>query len=150
VSERGRPSSPAAVYLADRSAWRQIRHSDDARDRFHELARQGEVAVCPMIVEEILYAARSHREFLSWRRLLDTLTWLDTTSAMQRRALEIMESMARHGHRRGAGIPELVVAVTAEAHNATVLHYDPTFPRIAEYAPISQQWIVGRGTGFES
>jgi len=61
--------------------------------------------------------------------------------------LAVMEVLARTGRHRSVGLPDLLVAATAEAHMGTVLHYDSDFERIAEITGQPQEWIVPRGEG---
>ena len=52
---------------------------------------------------------------------------------------------ARGRHRRP--IPDLIVAATADVHEATVLHDDRVFDLIAEFTDRPMQWAIPRGTG---
>jgi len=135
------------VYLTDKSAWEQLRYSEAARQRFAKLQGGWQIAVCTVIAAELLYSARNHDEFLAQRADYETLRWLDTGPEVQRRVLDVMQSLARLGQHRGVSLPDLFVAATAELGGATVLHYDRDFERIAEVTGQPHEWIVPRGDG---
>jgi predicted nucleic acid-binding protein len=63
------------------------------------------------------------------------------------RMLGVQQDLAKRGHHRSIGVVDLMVAATAEAHRATVLHYDSDFERIAEITGQPHEWIVARGKG---
>jgi len=52
------------------------------------------------------------------------------TPAMERRAVEVQLQLADQGH-RAPGIPDLLIAATAERAGHTVLHLDKDFDLIA-------------------
>ena len=60
-------------------------------------------------------------------------------------ALEVQERLAEKGSHR-LSLPDLVIAATAEHHDATVLHFDRDYDRIAEITGQATQWVVARGT----
>ena len=43
-------------------------------------------------------------------------------------------------------VRDLVIAATAEAHGATVLHYDADYDRIAKVTGQPTEWIAERGS----
>jgi predicted nucleic acid-binding protein len=135
------------IYLVDRSAWEQLRYSRDARQGFRRLAGGNELAVTPVVAAELLFSARNHQQLLAHRHRLERLTWLESGNDVQERMLSVQQQLARVGKHRSVGIPDLMVAATAEAHRAVVLHYDSDFERIAEITGQPHEWIVPRGTG---
>lgn len=137
------------TYLVDKSAWVQLRVSERARQRFGQLARTREVAICPVIAGELLYSARNHAQLQEDRGWLETMRWLETTDDAQERALFVQQDLSRRGQHRGIGMIDLLIAATAEAHRATVLHYDSDFARIADLTGQPHEWIVPRGEGHE-
>src|SRR5262245_23147148 len=120
------------IYLVDRSAWAQASLNNTANERLADIATYHEVAICPAIAGEILYSARDHADLVDIRRRLADLLWLESTEDAQERTLMVMQDLARRGQHRGVAFIDLLVAATAEAHWATVLHYDGDFERIAE------------------
>jgi hypothetical protein len=72
--------------------------------------------------------------------------WLPVTAAVEDEAVEIMARLADEGQHR-MPLPDVMIAATALVHEATILHYDGDFERIAEATGQGQEWIVPRGTG---
>jgi len=62
------------------------------------------------------------------------------------RALEVQTELARSGAHRGAALPDLLIAATAERHDVTVLHYDHEYDLIASVTGQPVSWVVPRGT----
>lgn len=135
------------VYLTDKSAWEQLRYSEAARQKFAKLTAGWQIAVCGLIVAELLYSARTPAEFLRQRAEYDTLRVLDTGPDCERRALDVLQALALRGQHRGVSLPDLWIAATAELRGATVLHYDSDYERIAEITGQPHEWIVPRGEG---
>jgi len=133
------------IYLVDTSAWERLRLSDHGRDRLGHLGKVHEIATCPAIAGELLYAARDYADLRDYRQRLETLRWLETTDDAQIRALQVQQDLARRGAHREVGLIGLLVAATAELHWATVLHWHPDFERIAEVTGQPHEWIVPRG-----
>lgn len=132
-----------ATCLVDTSAWELSYRSKQARQRLLSLASTHEIAICPVIAGEVLYAARNHADLVAYRRRLEEdLVWLETTGDAQERALFVQQDLARQGQHRGIGMVDLLIAATAEAHWATVLHYDSDYERIAELTGQQHEWIV--------
>lgn len=61
------------------------------------------------------------------------------------RALEVQAALATRSEHRGAAIPDLLIAATAERHRVTVLHYDHEYDLIASVTGQEVHWIVARG-----
>jgi len=62
------------------------------------------------------------------------------------RALEVQAALATRSGHRGAALPDLLIAATAERHRVTVLHYDHEYDLIASVTGQPTHWIVPRGT----
>ncbi len=135
------------IYLVDKSAWEQLRYSDYARHRLTSLSVASHLATCPVIAGELLYSARDHEDLVGIRGWLERLMWLETSDDASDRMLAVQSELARRGQHRGVGIVDLIIAATAEAHWATVLHYDSDYERIADVTGQPHEWIVPRGTG---
>ncbi|MEU8000221.1 PIN domain nuclease [Catellatospora sp. NPDC049111] len=135
------------IYLVDKSAWEQLRYSDAARQTMMTRFLEGQIALCPVIVAEMCFSARNHAELTTMRGEYESVVWLETTDAAQRRMIDVMRLLAQRGHHRSVGIPDLLVAATAEAHGATVLHCDSDFERIAAITGQPHEWIVTRDSG---
>jgi predicted nucleic acid-binding protein len=139
----------AMIYLVDKSAWEQLRYGHAARERLRHLYMTNEIATCPVIAAELLYSARKHDELQRWRHHLETLLWLESTDDAEHRMLGVQQDLAKRGHHRSVGVVDLMVAATAEAHRATVLHYDSDIEHIAEITGQPHEWIVPRGEGHK-
>jgi len=138
------------IFVADKSAIEQQRHSDAADGLLKALAADGHLFMTEIVALELLYSARNPSDYeLRWNDL-ETLPWLHLTEAVAQRALAVQRDLAAAaaGHRRP--IPDLLVAATALEYDATVLHYDHDFDAIAEVSSLSARWIVPRGTGHSA
>ena len=62
------------------------------------------------------------------------------------RAMDVQQLLARRGQHR-LPLPDLMIAATAEMHDATVLHYDHDYDLIAAVTGQPTRWVVPRGTG---
>lgn len=56
---------------------------------------------------------------------------LVTADAMDR-AMQVHREMAKTSQHRHIRLPDLIIAATAELNQATVLHYDADYDRIAQ------------------
>jgi predicted nucleic acid-binding protein len=135
------------IYLTDTSAWEQLRHSEPARQMFAKLNMGCQIAVCTVIVAELLYSTRNSDDFHTQRAMCDTLRVLDIGPDCERRMLDVMQALAMRGQHRSVGIADMLIAATAELRGATVLHHDPSFERIAEVTGQPHEWIVPAGEG---
>jgi hypothetical protein len=137
------------LHLADKSAWEQARYDKRARQRLHELREARQLAVCVVSMAELLYSARNADEFAKMRLDLSSLTHLDMTPAAEQHLVDVMAALALRGQHR-TPIPDLMLAATAHAHSAVVLHYDSDYERIAEVTGQPHAWIVPRGSGHRA
>ncbi|MGH7866663.1 MAG: PIN domain nuclease [Candidatus Dormibacteraceae bacterium] len=129
------------LYLADKSAYEQRRHSLSVEDLFNSLIESKTLAACEIVALEILYSARNLAEYDRVQNDLEALTWLDVDVRALRRAREVQHKLARHGQHR-LPLPDLIIAATAERHGAVVLHYDKDFDLIAAVTGQPTQWVV--------
>jgi len=60
-------------------------------------------------------------------------------------ATDVLEELARSGHHRAVSIPDLLIAVVAERHGLTVIHYDKDFELIARVTGQPAEWVVPAG-----
>lgn len=134
------------LYLADKSAYEQQRHSAEADRVLRTLTAQGALAMCEIVALELLYSSRSRDDYERRDRLLRALPWLHVTQAIMERSLGLQRELADTGHHRRP-IPDLILAATALEHDATILHYDRDFDLIAQVTGQPVLWIVPRGTG---
>lgn len=134
------------LFIADKSAFEQQRHSSVADGLLKALAADGALFMTEMVALELLYSARSPSDYEERWEGLATLPWLHLTEGVARRALDIQRLLAAaSAHRRP--IPDLVIAATALEYGATVLHYDRDFDAIVGATDLLARWVIPRGTG---
>jgi predicted nucleic acid-binding protein len=132
-----------AVYLADRSALARFTKPVVAA-RLRPLLEDRLLATCAIVDLEVLYSARSHRDYLSILEERRSLDDAPVTPQVMGRAIDIQRLLAERGKHR-LPIPDLIVAAAAEAAGLTVLHYDADFERISDVAGVDHEWVVARG-----
>jgi predicted nucleic acid-binding protein len=123
-------------WIVDKSA--ETRGTDPVvRRQLTELA--GMVYICPMGELELLYSARSARDYDARRGLLhDNFQLAPAPPDIFDRALRLQRDLAHHhGMWHRIPIPDLLIAETALAHDLGVLHVDGDFDRIAEVRPLT-------------
>ena len=106
----------------------------------------GDVATCGVIELEVLFSAKTHADLVTTRALRRALPRLAMSQADFDRAIDVLEGLARSGHHRAAGIPDLLIAAVAERHRLTVLHYDKDFELIAKVTGQAIEWVVPPGS----
>jgi predicted nucleic acid-binding protein len=134
--------------LADTSAWVVSDRDADLRRSFDDAVGRGEVSTCDMVKFELLYGARSAREFFEIRLHLDLVVQCPIGPAEFRRALDVYEALARQGglHHRRVKHPDLLIAAAAESAGVPVLHYDRDFETIGEVTGQAMRWIAEPGS----
>jgi hypothetical protein len=108
----------------------------------------GEVAICDPVALEYLRGARNASEFTIYEQTLRSLPWLSVLPADWDRAVEVSRAMSfvAGGYQRSVGIPDLLIAATAERHGVAVVHYDADYDRIAGVTGQATRWIVPAGS----
>lgn len=122
-------------WLVDKSA--ESRGSDPVvRRQLLELA--GRVYICSMGEMELLYSARSARDYDARRSLLhDNFLFAAAPPDIFERAQRLQHDLAHHhGLWHRIPIPDLFITETALYHDLGVLHVDGDFDRIAEVRPL--------------
>ena len=90
--------------------------------------------------------ARLDRPVDDQQQLRDGFERLAMPDAVWQRVLEVQAALARKSADRGAALPDLLIAATAERHGVTLLHYDHEYELIAAVTEQAMRWIVPRGT----
>lgn len=100
-----------------------------------------------MVRLEVLFSARSAKEYEEILLRLQVVTHLPTGPEVLHRAQEVQRSLAHVGglHHR-VPVPDLIVAAVAEVHSAILWHYDADYERIAEVTGQPTEWIAPRGS----
>lgn len=134
------------AFLIDTSALARMR-----RPEVHEvLTPMMELrlaATTPALDAEALYSARSGKDFSyvrHYRRA--SFTRLSIVDRHWEDAFDAQARLARTGRHRAVGISDLLTAVVAAEHRATVVHYDQDFEIAAEVVNFTHRWVVPRGT----
>ena len=109
------------LYLADTSAWHRARDPQVAAAWADRLGNDT-LATCRQVRLEILFSARSAREYEQLAAELLALHQLPCGAEQFDRALEVQRQLARRGglHHRSVKLPDLVIAASAEAAGAIV------------------------------
>jgi predicted nucleic acid-binding protein len=129
------------LYLADTSVWAWARRRDDLNEKLAARMHDGTIAVCVPIALELLHNARDGSEYEEvLRETLGPATWLPTSDASARTALDLQRQLAvtTHGAHRLPSIDYLVVGV-AEAAEATLWHVDRHLHRLCVLAGIGDE-----------
>ncbi len=134
------------LFIADKSAYEQQRHSERADQVLRSLAADNALAMCEIVAMELLYSARGPEDIEARWSAMQPLPWLHVTEAVMWRSLDMQRALAAHGHHRRP-LPDVIVAATAMEHGAAVLHYDHDFDIIARATGLQSRWIIPRGTG---
>ena len=133
-----------ARYLLDTSVWARI----DCRPSQAPAARSSVRDRGDLDDDlEILYSARSPASYAATRGERDlALELLAIEQPTLDRALGVQAALAERGEHRGASLPDLVIAATAEHAQVVVLHYDADYDLIATITDQPVEWVVPRGS----
>jgi predicted nucleic acid-binding protein len=132
--------------LVDKSAYEIARRNQQAESVLTRLAVGPSQATSGIVALEMLYSARSLRDYEKLRRELSAMIWLPTTDEIVSRAIDVQHALARRGQHR-LPIPDLIIAATAEHHAATLMHHDGDFDLIAKVTGQPAEWIVPPAAG---
>jgi len=115
---------------------------------WRRLLEADELGVCDQVRLEILWSARSPKDYDALAEELAALRAIQSDASTFERALQVQRRLAHVGglHHRSVKIADLIIASAAEAAGATVLHYDADFDRIAEVTGQAVRWIAPRGS----
>ncbi|MCP2277666.1 hypothetical protein SAMN04244553_2793 [Nocardia amikacinitolerans] len=133
-------------YLADKSALARL-HLAPVRDVLVPLMDRALVHICGVTELEMLYSARNADDRARIRGVLhESLEWVETPEDLWTQASDLQSLLTDKAQHRSASIADLVVAVTAETHRLTVLHYDNDFDTIASHTGQPTSWVVPAGS----
>jgi predicted nucleic acid-binding protein len=135
------------LYVIDKSALVRVARASTVRAALERLDDVGVLATSAVIDLEVGYSARNLAEFDSVdadRRSL--YQELPLTRVVTDRARQVQRELVRRGQHRGPGVPDLLIAATAETFGAVVVHYDHDFDLIAAVTEQPTQWIVPAGS----
>jgi predicted nucleic acid-binding protein len=112
-----------------------------------ELSDRGLLAVCAAVEIEVIHSARTAKEAQRIRWLLGGFDWLAMPDEIWDRAVDVQIQALHKGNHRALSMADLLIAATAERHEATVLHYDGDFDMIAAITGQPAAWVVPAGAG---
>ena len=134
------------TFLIDKSALARRQTQASVREALDSLLMDGEVATCGIVDLQVLYSARSRRNYRDTAESLRGLPRAPLDEPCVRRALEVQGMLAERSQHRAVPLPDLLVAACAELAGLAVLHYDADFERIAKLTGQPTRWIVPRGS----
>jgi predicted nucleic acid-binding protein len=119
-------------WLIDKSALVRLGECQE-QDLWAERIERGLVHATTITLLEAGYSARTAADMgeLLDRPPLSLMPVEHLTPAAERRAVEVLRSLAGHGQHRAPSIPDLLIAAVAETARLTVLHVDKDFDLIA-------------------
>ncbi|MEC4017223.1 PIN domain nuclease [Streptomyces sp. H27-D2] len=132
-------------YLIDKSALAR-RTKPSVRAALDPLIQRGLIAVTGAVEVEILYSARNPSEAEQLRYWLSGFDYLPCPDEVWDRAKVIQARATHKGNHRALSMADLLIAATAERHEATVLHYDEDYEQIAAITGQPHEWVVPSGT----
>lgn len=139
------PAGAGRLYLIDTSAHARADHMT-VRSIIAGLIADRAAATC---VTVDLKAGYSDRDVADVRAIAErcrsVYVVLPITEVIAERARHVQIRMAARGHRRAAGVIDLLTAAVAEHYGAVILHHDPDFEHIAATTGQPHAWIVPRG-----
>lgn len=127
----------AAVLLVDSSVWILVRERVLSLGYY---AEGNELAVCPPVVNEVLRGARDSRHYKRIRDTFLSLVMLDRELTLDRfeEAAQLYARCREAGYTVRSGF-DCLIAATAIAHDAVLLHRDSDFEYIARVMPLRLQ-----------
>jgi len=131
----------AAVLLVDSSAW-IVLESPRSTGALRRLANYDEIAVCPAVISEVLRGTRDARHYQRVRDALLSTVVLDRDVPL----LRFEEAAQLYVRCREAGFTvrnsfDCLIAATALAFDATLLHRDSDFEYIARVTQLKAKRI---------
>lgn len=134
-----------AHWLVDKSALRP--HVPAFADVLIPRIAAGRVGICLVTELEVGFSARSTKHFERTREdVLSPLVPVGMPYRAEDRAREIQAALVARGQHRAVGVPDLMVAATADVEGLTVLHYDADFDMVAAITGQPTEWVVEPGT----
>ena len=134
-----------ATYLADKSALARAGRPTVAA-RLEPLFLSGEIATCGIVDLELLFSARSGRDYAAILADRRGLPRAEIDERQVQRAIEVQAELARTGRHRAVTIPDLLIAAAAEAAGLCVLHYDADYDLVAGVTGQAVDWVVPAGS----
>jgi len=133
--------------LADTSVWARKRHPA-VREWFEAAVIAGDIAVCDIVVLELLHSASRPDVFARTEEALKAMPWLRMGGAEWARAREVYRLLSDRGQaaHRAVKHADLLIAAAAEVAGIGLVHYDNDYDLIAEVTGQTARWVRPRGT----
>lgn len=130
------------LWLIDKSAYARLSRSPDS-DLWASRITRGLVQISSLTRLEIGFSFRNFSEASREVSLppLITMPIAYLTPAIEDRAVEVQMLLTRSGHHRAPGIPDLLIAATAEKLGMSVLHADKDFDLIVDLTGQPAEWL---------
>lgn len=131
-----------SLTLVDASAWILATHrkNSDAQERLIDLISAGTAAACPMSLLECIVGRRAGENPADIRRRFQGAVWLSCTDAVWERAYELAGESRRRGQTLTAS--DAIMAAQALETEATLLHADTDFIRLAAWSHLKQESLL--------
>jgi predicted nucleic acid-binding protein len=103
-----------------------------------ETLELGEICSCAVVRVEMLYSARSARDYRRIEEYLDGFRDLRMDAETIATAVGAHKELGEHGRQR-VPVPDLLIAACAQQYQASVLHVDRHYDMLAEvlaFAPV--------------
>jgi len=131
------------TYLVDSSVWVSVlrpRPVEPLRQRVDELLQQDAVATTGMIRLELLSGARTLGEFERLAFVTQMVHQFPASESVWLRAAELAFGLRR----QGVTLPnaDILIAAVAIENNATLVHADAHFERIAQHSELTTESYV--------
>lgn len=133
------------AYLVDNSAYSRSRKLVVA-EKLSPLIERGLLHTCAPVELEAgrAISANSYERLMELRR--NSLVLVHMPDHAWLRALEVQRAMAGTSTHHGPGVVDLAIAVCAEHHGLTVLHYDADFDVIQAAIGVPTEWVAAPGS----
>lgn len=115
---------------------------------FAPALEEGQIAICDMVMMEVLTTARDGGDFRELEEALEACPWLRVEVTDWDDARRVYGALAEQGplHHRSVKIPDLLIAAVGARSGLTVVHYDEDFDRIASVTGQPVRWCAPRGS----
>lgn len=128
--------------LIDSSVWIEVLREKGSlkyREKVNELLADNHIAICGVIIVELLGGVRSKSEYAEFKQELDSLHYLETTKNNYFYAAEISYSLRNKGFKIPA--TDALIAAVAIENKCRLFHKDKHFDIIAKYSNLKIQGI---------
>jgi predicted nucleic acid-binding protein len=114
-------------------------------DRLRRLSEFGSLSTCSIADLDVLSSARSREDYETLVDEMAGFNHIPIDEAVMDRARDVQRPLAAVGQHR-LPIPDLIIAATADAGGATLLHYDRGFERIGAVTGQPHEWVAAPGS----